>query len=306
MEPEINFLQHSEIDKKKWDDCIHRSSNGMIYAFSWYLDIVSPGWNALCDKNYETVFPLTWKKKYGFHYLHQPFFTQQLGVFSKNPSKETVAGFIDSIPEIYRLIEIQLNTQNQSDSKGFKISERLTHHLDLDQSYEKIYRSYSENLQRNLKRAGKNQIEITSDVDPSEIISLFKKNKGKEVDALGSNDYKMLLQLVEKASAKKLVSVIGAKTSKGKICAGAIFLKSEHEYIFLFSAADASARETGAMSLVIDHFIRIHAGEKSKLDFEGSMDKNLARFYKSFGSKEIVYLQIRKNNLPSYIKWLKN
>jgi hypothetical protein len=59
------------------------------------------------------------------------------------------------------------------------------------------------------------------------------------------------------------------------------------------------------MSAIINSFIREHSGEKLYLDFEGSMDANLSRFYKSFGSKEIVYLQIRKNNLPVLLRWLK-
>ena len=307
MEQKINFLQHSHIDKKKWDECIRRSSNGMIYAYSWYLDIVSPGWNALCDENYETVFPLTGKKKYRFNYLCQPLFTQQLGVFSSdnNLSEENVNKFIEAIPSDYRLIEINLNTKNNFHSNDFKISERLTHHLDLDQSYETIYKSYSENLQRNIKRAVKNEIKLTDEADPKEIISLFKKNKGREVNQYSSADYKVLLQLFETASEKKKISFLGAITSNGKLCAGAVFLHSDHEYIFFFSGSDPEARDAGAMSFIIDRFIHNHSGEKSKLDFEGSMDKNLARFYKSFGSKEIVYLQIRKNKLPSYIRWLK-
>lgn len=56
---------------------------------------------------------------------------------------------------------------------------------------------------------------------------------------------------------------------------------------------------------MIDSFIKEHSREDNILDFEGSMDVNLARFYKSFGSKEVVYLQILKNNLPVIIRWLK-
>ena len=59
------------------------------------------------------------------------------------------------------------------------------------------------------------------------------------------------------------------------------------------------------MSFLIDSFIKNHSGENKVLDFEGSMDNNLARFYKSFGSEEIVYLQILKNKLPFFIRWLK-
>src|SRR5437016_14568872 len=100
----IRYFQHHQIDKKKWDDSIRRSVNGMVYAYSWYLDVVSPNWNALIEGNYEAVFPLTWRKKYGFYYLYQPLFTQQLGVFFsvKKINGATVQEFLDSIPAQYR------------------------------------------------------------------------------------------------------------------------------------------------------------------------------------------------------------
>ena len=74
----------------------------------------------------------------------------------------------------------------------------------------------------------------------------------------------------------------------------------------IFSAVNEAARETGAMSFLIDSFIQNHQNENLNLDFEGSIDKNLARFYKSFGANEVVYLQIKKNRLPIYLRWLKN
>ena len=212
---------------------------------------------------------------------------------------------MNSIPTHYRFIEIQLNVLNTGTLKNFETTGRLTHHLDLNQSPEKIQAVYAENLKRNLKRALKNKIELSSDIPPSEIIRLFRKNKGKKTDQLKNKDYEMLLQLIHEADHRKLVTVLGAKTAAGNWCAGALFLESYHEYIFFFSAANDAARNSGAMSLLIDHFVHLHSRENMNLDFEGSMDKNLARFYKGFGSKEIVYLQVRKNRLPSYMKWIK-
>ncbi|HEU4717664.1 MAG TPA: hypothetical protein VFU15_07515, partial [Bacteroidia bacterium] len=87
MQPEkkkIRHLRSHEIDRQRWDECIRRSFNGIIYAYSWYLDVVSPGWEALADEKYETVMPLTWAKKMSVRYLRTPFFVQQLGVFSVN------------------------------------------------------------------------------------------------------------------------------------------------------------------------------------------------------------------------------
>jgi hypothetical protein len=60
------------------------------------------------------------------------------------------------------------------------------------------------------------------------------------------------------------------------------------------------------MFFLIDKFIQEHAGEKIILDFEGSNLPGLARFYKGFGSDDFVYLQVRKNNLPKLVRWLKD
>src|ERR1700692_3437990 len=78
----IHYLKHNAIDKRRWDEAIDRAFNGMIYAKSWYLDIVSPQWDALVSDDYRAVMPLTWRRKFGVYYLYQPFFTQQLGVFT--------------------------------------------------------------------------------------------------------------------------------------------------------------------------------------------------------------------------------
>jgi len=303
----IRCLEHSSIDKTKWDACIRRSPGGMIYAHAWYLDMVSPGWQALVEGDYESIFPLTWRKKFGWQYLYQPYFTQQLGIFSagKQPSAQTVSDFLAAIPPRFKLVEIQLNSGNTFHmDAGFTINERLTHHLDLSQPYEKIVSGYSQNLKRNIKEASAHEIELRFDADVSAIIQLLRQNKGAEISNLGDNDYRMAERIMHEAAARKLLTVIAAY-HEGKLCAGAVFLQSDHEYIFFFSATNEEARKTNAMSRIVDYFIRLHSAEEMKLDFEGSMDKNLARYYKSFGSKEVVYLQIRRNTLPAYARWIK-
>ena len=53
----ISCLENKAIDKPKWDALIAECGN--IYAYSWYLDIVHPGWDALVDDDYQAVMPLT-------------------------------------------------------------------------------------------------------------------------------------------------------------------------------------------------------------------------------------------------------
>ena len=96
----IIHLKHNQIDIAKWDECIDHSTNRMVYARSWFLDIVCTGWEALVAADYETVMPLTTGNKYGINYLYQPFFTQQLGIFSKKETDQKLEEeFLISIPE---------------------------------------------------------------------------------------------------------------------------------------------------------------------------------------------------------------
>ena len=63
---QIEYLTRDKIDINKWDECVNKASNGVIYARSIYLDKVCTNWDALVINNYELVMPLPWRKKWGF------------------------------------------------------------------------------------------------------------------------------------------------------------------------------------------------------------------------------------------------
>ncbi len=301
----IQFLTHKEIDKKKWDKAIDQSTNKLVYAYSWYLDIVSPNWNALIQNNYETVMPLTGNKKYGIEYLYPPYFAQQLGVFSiKELSKELVQEMLESIPEKYKFIETNLNTQNTFNLGGYKIKNNCNIELTLNSDYSLLHKKYSEDTKRNIKKSGKHSLEIKKNVSPEKLIHLFRKNIGKKINNLTDKNYKVLLELITRCIDKKYAEAWGA-FSENKLCAGVVWLSKGNRSIFLFSATNEVAKKNGAMFYLIDTFIKENATKNSILDFEGSNLPGLARFYKGFGSSEKVYLQIRKNNLPKLVRWIK-
>lgn len=301
----INFLNHNEIDKKKWDECVDRSVNNLIYAYSWYMDIVCPGWNALVEDDYVTVMPLTARKKYGIEYLYPPYFAQQLGIFSvKNITQEKAAAFLNTIPDRYKFIEIHLNTFNTFEYPGFQVKKNINIELDLGHAYDQLKKNFSDDAKRNIKKSEKNGLYLEKDVPAEDIIFVFRKNTGRKISNLKDKHYKTLLHLIRTCKERGFAETRGAFMD-GKLCAGVVWLIKDRRAIFLFSGSDAAAKKYGGMYFLIDHFMREHAGEKMILDFEGSNLPGLARFYKGFGSKETVYLQVRKNKLPKFIRWLK-
>ena len=151
----IQYLTYKEIDKKKWNDSIARSSNCLIFAYSWYLDIVAnKQWDALILGDYETVMPLAWRKKLSISYLYQPFFTNQLGVFStKKITEKMVEDFLNAIPKTFKFIDIGLNYANNFRTNLYPQQEKVCQYVDLNNSYDSVKKFYSDNLKRNLKLA---------------------------------------------------------------------------------------------------------------------------------------------------------
>ncbi|MBO7528826.1 MAG: hypothetical protein J6T37_03015, partial [Bacteroidales bacterium] len=161
----ISYLTHNQIDKQRWDECLAQSPDGLIYAWSWYLDVVHPDWEALVENDYETVMPLTGNRKFGINYLFQPFFTQKFGVFSKKEvSEDKIEEFLEAIPDKFEFAEFRLN--------GVKGLNHRNIELDLSPEYSVLAGNYHSNTKRNLAKAKKEGLTIVEDAQPSVIIEL--------------------------------------------------------------------------------------------------------------------------------------
>lgn len=301
----IRYIEHRNIDFIAWDNCIGRAVNGNMYAWSWYLDMMSSNWDALVEGDYETVFPLPFRIKASIQYLYQPFFSQQLGLFSVNRiTPEKVDLFLKAIPSKFRFAEINLNSFNKPGNGPWLIHQNVNHELDLIEPYEELKTKYKENTRRNLKKADKKGVTINTNVKPESIINLFRDNRGKDFSHLKEHDYRRLQRLTYQCMGQNKAICYGAFTKNNTLCAGAILFFSHRKAIFLFSGTDEVARSNGAMASLIDRFIQDSAGNHLTLDFEGSNDPNLARFYAGFGAKALSYPSLTINRFPWPLNYL--
>ena len=299
----IKYLENKYINYKKWDKCINRSFNGIVYAYSWYLDIVSDDWDALVSGNYEAVMPLPIKKKFGFKYIYQPSYTQQLGVFSTGKlDSKMVLEFLKQIPADFKYVQTSLNTFNALESQDFNLEKKVTYQLDLIKPYELIYRGYSTNTKRNIKKAIKNKIFITKGLAVNDLIEMRRRNP---VVKLTEEHYNTMRKIISFALLHKVGACYGAYSDRNNLIAAAFFITSHNKSIFLISVSSAEGKEKRAMFYILDYFIKIHAENPVILDFEGSMIESLARFFSGFGAKACNYLSVSQNRLPWPLKLLK-
>lgn len=300
----IQYLTNLQIDKTKWNQCIDNAENGLIYAYSFYLDAMSKNWDALVLNDYETVMPLTWNKKFGIYYLYQPFLTAQLGVFGKKVTEKQCGDFGYAIPSKFRYIDISLNSGHISSiPSGYELL-RLNHILYLSKPYEQLYNNYRENIQRNIKKAEQAGCTIEKNIDVEKVIELaVQQMKGQNKESIENIDrFRKLYQLLQ---AKQMTITYGIISSENQLLSSAVFFFSHNRAYYILVGNHQDGKTIGASHALIDAFIKDNAGKILILDFEGSDIPGLALFYSSFGAVEIAYPQIRINKLPFYLKWLK-
>ena len=76
--------------------------------------------------------------------------------------------------------------------------------------------------------------------------------------------------------------------------AGAFFAFSGNRAVLLFSAVSDLGREQQSMSYLIQEAITFMQGRWDILDFEGSSEPGLARFYQGFGAELRPYLRYQR------------
>ncbi len=307
----IQFLPNQQIDKTQWDNCIDRADNGLVYAYSLYLDTMAKNWDALVLNDYEAVMPLTWNKKYGIHYLYQPFLAAQLGVFGNNISENLLENFLKAIPGKFKYLDICLNQKNVYTLKDFDLYPRSNYVLDLNKSYDQLYNNYRENIQRNIKKAVQAGCTAEKDFDAEKVIELaIQQMKGQNKES-GENihRFRKLYQLLH---AKKMATTYGVISSQNVMVASCVFFFSHNRAYYILVGNHPEGKAIGASHALIDAFIKDHAEKNLPtgqagilLDFEGSDMPNLAFFYSSFGAVEEEYAALKMNRLPFYLKWLK-
>lgn len=304
--PEIRFVAHSEIDKRKWDSCIEQSPYGIAYAYSWYLDRICGNWDALISGDYLFIMPLVNNRKFGINYIYQPFFTQQLGVFSSQPTTEAlVKQFIESIPEKFRLADLNLNLGNRTTNLQFNTQENSTYHLSLNSGFQEIQSSYNTNTKRNIQKANQNKLTVSNSEDADRFISFTQTNLASKAPEVKQIHYSAFREIIRYALENQLGEISVTTNEKDIWLSAVFFMKINRKCIYLAASSNQEGIEKSAMFLLVDHFIQKNAENNLTLDFEGSNIQGVARFYAGFGAKPQTYFSVHINRLRWFIRLLK-
>lgn len=296
----ITRINHQDIDFKKWDQTILFSATPFVFAQSFYLNATCPQWDALIIGDYESVFPLTHKTKFGFTYLPQPPFTSQLGVFGK-VDLEIEQLFFDYITQHYKLIDIELNISNKIASEF--ISPKNTYILNYQSEYK-----FNQNTKRNINRAIENGF-MVEQVEDKDVISLSQKYLNpfleREVN-LSKVTVALLDDLLKNSIESKTLYTFKVLDKNQIIKALGHFICNGKHALYLKGTNFDKADNSGSMHLLMKHAIEFFANKSAFFDFGGGSKQGLANFYVGFGGQVSTYSFLQVNRLPRLIKFIKN
>lgn len=290
----IEFLQHSEIDKAKWNRCVARSLSPSVFADFEMLTLASPEWCALVSDDYRAVMPLVARRKWGVPYLCTPTFFSCGGIFTDLPVDDVLLrSFLERIPRRFLRADLLLN-ENCPDMAQHTLR---SYRLPLARPFSEIARAFSENCRRNIKSAEKQNLTFSVSGEIAEIIRLFQSNRGATL-SLRDSDYALLERCARYAQQQGWLEICSVSDEAGKLLAGAFMLRDYDKVRFWFSGRDSEESASKSMFLLIREYLQMRAAEDLIFDFNGSMNENIARFYRGFGAEavEIPYLQI--NRIP--------
>ncbi|MEN9548264.1 MAG: hypothetical protein RIR12_855 [Bacteroidota bacterium] len=298
----IHYVRRSEIDSKKWNDCVSASVNSLIYGHTQFLDAMADNWDGIIINDYTAVMPLPWRKKYFIKYLYQPAFIQQLGLFYK----ENIPPFVwqdlfKMLQSRYRFVDINVNSSNEKLALLCSpLVERNNYVLDVQNQYVKIASGYKKNFKKNLLKAKRTILLYNADYSFEMLINKFKNEQQPKSPHVTNFYFDQLINLAALWKEKKQLVVRTVSNKEGTLLAGVMLFKENRRLYNIVSYTSKAGRNCEANYFLYDSLIKEMCGENSELDFEGSDISSIAFFYKSFGAVNKVYFKITYNAIPFY------
>jgi hypothetical protein len=292
----IVYYRHGEIDRGLWDNCIKNSAVTKPYAYSWYLDRMAPGWEALVDDDYDSVFPVPSYVRFGVQYASTPPFLQQLGAFSPDkPASDAIVEFLDYMPEIYKLTDLCVG--QKVDYPGYKVIEKTNFELNLSSHYERLLDRYTPECRKYISNAAKKRYEITGNITTEELADLCISNKKSNIKGIKLRDYDRLIDFMNYCIRNGKGRIAGVRATRKRVVYGIFLVQIPGSITILLEANTAASIEKHIGYFVINEIIKENASTAAILDFAGASDNLAVPKGLSFGGINVPFYRIYRNRL---------
>lgn len=286
----IHYLKAEEIDKNKWNSCVHFANNGNTFGYMWFLNSVSKNWDCLIEEDYQSVLPLIWTPKIlNTKELFVPHWVRSTGIYSVNVlSKKRVGAFLNAIPSGYQNIQMALNEGIMiHDDLGFERKEFQNYHILLNKDYPSLAYDYTKETTNIISEAESRSMNSIGNLKP-EVLADFYKKHTKDTKWV-EEKFHALQRIMYNAMHRGLGFSTGVEDKKGNLLAADFFIFSHGKLMSLIGTVSDEGKKSGAHFMLIDRIIQTNATRPSILDFNTN-----EKWPENFGAKPTPYFEIKR------------
>jgi hypothetical protein len=292
----IVYHKNDEIDRDLWDNCISNSSVTKPYPYSWFLDRMAPGWEALIDDDYDSVFPLPSYVTMGTKYSVPPAFLQQLGAFSPDkPASSVILEFLDFMPQLFRLTDLSIG--QKISYRGYKITEKQNYVINLSYSYEKLVERFTPECKQHIASTIKLKYRISEDITPDELTEMFVSDRRTNRRKITARDLARLKDLMEYCTGNGKGRIVGVRNAHEKPEYGIFMIVIKGSVTLIFEAESKTSISDHTGFFLINKLIREYSSSNIVLDFAGISDNSPVNKGVLFGGMNIPYYRLYRNRL---------
>ncbi|TXH20591.1 MAG: hypothetical protein E6Q95_05430 [Chitinophagaceae bacterium] len=304
---DIILLQRHEIDDILWNNCVLNSSNGLIYSTTQYLDAVVKDWIGLIYNNYQSIFPIPIKKKWGISYIPHPMGISQLGITGSMNDNITFA-FINFIQKHFKYGSILFNEWiSDASIQNHQLERKTNYILPLTESYETIYARFTKDAKKNIRFCKGLHTQSIHEINTDDLVNNYLIQYGSRNQLnRRSKEIKNYIEALSFLQNKNMAFTSGIINDKNELLVSGFFGKFKNRIYYLFAAPSVEGRKLNITHLLINNIIEENANSSLIFDFEGSSIPSVAQFYKKFSPIEKRYAVKHLNHFPSWTKWLKH
>lgn len=280
-----------------------------IFITDWWMDAVCAGkqWDVLLSFDekgeIQAALPYLLRKRAWMKYIVMPQQTQIGGIWLREDVAASTLcvinicqAFNQALQEMglsyyYQQYPIASPAIPAMQAHGFKCEPRITYRIEDLSDMEKVTQSFSKNQKRQLQKA--QDLHVRTDMN----IEDFYRFHAQCLHTLGKQiNYTREFLLVLERKTRRLgqSQLISIYDKEEQVLAAAFLVWDQQTMYYLIPCYDPIYKNSGANALLVLEAIKLAAEKGLVFDFEGSMVKGTANFYKQFGSTERSYYGVEK------------
>lgn len=303
MKKHLKILSSKRIDAGKWDACVARNENGLIYSTTLYLNAMAQNWHGLVVGDYVAVMALPWKRKFRIRYGYTPAFIQQLGWVGDVPVTD-LPRILKLVYKFYAFADLTFNFGNHDIQQALPVIPRTNFLIDLSVGYEQLKQHYKSSLINNIRKADNERFSYVAG-DVKDGIDLYHKHYKERMKKVREKDYTHFKHLCERLANSNQCFARTARSEHNEILAYAVFLRDEKRIYNIMNTTTQEGRDREANHFLLNRVLQEFAGQNLLFDFEGSELSGVREFYENFGPVNQPYFHYHYNGYTWPLHMLK-